>query len=203
MAARKRHTKAAESLYALLQNESGKLDFAHIICETLGADGCKWLDRNVLSTPTKLTAKEKSLAKTFGVVILEEEKRRALELANLLRFYQHRAQLLKDSLSANEAAKMITVSRETVHKRVRQGKMLGILENGKLRVPLCQFDADGPNGLLEGFSSILTELKCSELRKLSWLVLPNRYFDGRTPIQAMRDGEMEAVAIQASALGVT
>ncbi len=203
MAERKKKIKTADKLYTLLQNESGQKDFAYFVCEALGSEGCDWLERNVFAAPKKLSAKEKSFAKSNGLVVLDDEKRKVLKLANLLRSYQHRAQMLKDSLSASETANLLSVSRETVHERVRQGKMLGVLENGLLRLPLCQFDANGHNGMLDGFASVLSDLNCSDLSKLAWFTLPNRYFEGRTPIQAMRDGELEAVRVQARAVGVT
>lgn len=203
MAARKKITKPTDRLYNLLQSEDGKKGFAQLVCEALGSDGCEWLERKLSGPPLELTAKEKALAECFEIEVLDEQENKAIEIASLFEYYRFRAQLLSDSLSASEAAKLLNVSRETVHERVRSGKMLGILENGLLRLPLCQFDGAGPGGLITGFQDVLAALKCTDFEKLSWLTNPSRFFEGRTPVQALRDGERSDVLIQAIAVGVT
>lgn len=203
MARRKKNSVMAEKLYEMLRDEAGAREFAQVVCETLGTDGCEWLERKVLTSGSKLSKKEKEQAERFGAVVLNDPERRALELANLMRYYEQRAQLLRDSISASEAAKLLSVSRETVHERVRSSKMIGILENGVLRIPLCQFDASGPNGVLDGVPRILAELKVPDLEKLGWLSYPNQYLEGRTPIQALKDGDIDVVIMQGRAVGVT
>jgi hypothetical protein len=56
-------------------------------------------------------------------------------------------------------------SRQTVHDRLKVGTLLGVLDQGKWRFPLWQFDVDGPNGVIDGLAQVLQALQVTNLAK--------------------------------------
>jgi len=47
--------------------------------------------------------------------------------------------------------------------------------------------------VVEGLPEVLRALRASPLAKASWFVRPNPYLQGRTPLEALRKGQIEAV----------
>ena len=109
----------------------------------------------------------------------------------------------KSSLSGPQAAQMLGRPRQTPHDRVRAGTLLAVRERGGLRFPRWQFDPDGPDGILAGLPQVLKALDISPLAKVSWLVRANPFLQGRSPVQALKSGELEAVLVRARGVGVT
>jgi hypothetical protein len=65
-----------------------------------------------------------------------------LEFEALRRSFALRRQLLASTIRSAEVNELLaTGSRQTVHDRVKAGTLLGILDQGKWRFPLWQFDA--------------------------------------------------------------
>ena len=124
-----------------------------------------------------------------------------LELDSLLGYFKHRRKLLADSLTASEVAKLLGTSRQTPHDRLKNRTLLGVLERGAYRFPIWQFDAEGPDGVIEGFPEVLRALNLSDFAKLSWLVRPNPILDGLTPITALKQGLKERVIQEALGVG--
>jgi hypothetical protein len=125
-----------------------------------------------------------------------------LELNSLLGYFKHRQQLLADSLTASEVANLLGTSRQTPHDRRENRTLLGVLDRGAYRFPIWQFDAEGPDGVIEGFPEVLRALNLSDFAKLSWLVRPNPILDGLTPIAALKKGLKERVLQEAAGVGV-
>jgi hypothetical protein len=92
-------------------------------------------------------------------------------------------------------------SRQTVHDRLKAGSLLGILDQGKWRFPLWQFDADGPNGVIDGLAQVLPALQVSNLAKARWLQKPHPVFGGSTPVDLLRQGRLEEVLAEAGQVG--
>jgi hypothetical protein len=143
------------------------------------------------------------LAALTGGRTLSEKERLELEAAGIARYFQKRQELLQDSLSAPEAARLLGTSRQTPHDRVKAGTLLGVRERGGLRFPRWQFDPEGPDGVLAGFLDVLKALNVSALAKVSWFVRPNPYLEGRTPLEALRAGEVERLVSIARGVGVS
>lgn len=129
-----------------------------------------------------------------------------LELANLKRYYERRRQLLKNSITTPQVAKIIGCQAlTTVHDRRKAGTLLGLKDNGMYKFPLWQFDPEGNDGVIDGFPAVLSALKVSDFAKLNWFNKPHRAFDGLTPIEILKRGEVEDVedlVIEARAVGV-
>jgi hypothetical protein len=92
---------------------------------------------------------------------------------------------------ADQVADLLqTRSRQTPHDRAKAGTLLAIRENGRLRFPLCQFDPEGPDGVVPGLAAVLTALDFSPLAKAAWLERPHPALDGQTPIERLRTGDL-------------
>ena len=131
------------------------------------------------------------------------QERSALEMAALARSFRRRRELLEGSLSASQVADLLGTTRQTPHDRVKGGALLAVLDRGVWRFPAWQFDPEGPDGVVEGLPEVLRALHASPLAKASWFVRPNQYLEGRTPLEALREGQVEAVRSAAEAVGTS
>lgn len=125
-------------------------------------------------------------------------RRRALQAA-----FAERRRLLQDGLTTQEVADLLVVSRQTPHDRVKGKAMLAIEDNGQLRFPPWQFDADGPNGIVEGLPDVLRALTVGPLAKARWLQKAHPALEGRTPLEALKNGERERVIAEARGVAAT
>lgn len=106
------------------------------------------------------------------------------------RSFALRHQLLACTIGTAEVNELLAAgSRQTVHDRLKAGTLLGILDQGKRRFPLWQFDADGPNGVIDGLVQVLQALQVSNLAKARWLQQPNPVFGGSTPLDLLHLGD--------------
>ena len=125
-----------------------------------------------------------------------------LEFEVLRRSFALRHQLLASTIGTAEVNELLAAgSRQTVHDRLRAGTLLGILDQGKWRFPLWQFDADGPNGVIDGLAQVLQALQVSNLAKARWLQQPHPVFGGSTPLDLLRHGRLEDVLAEAGQVG--
>jgi hypothetical protein len=130
-----------------------------------------------------------------------KEKRLELEVESLARAFEHRRRLLSDTVTAPKVAEILNTSRQTPHDRVKAQTLLAVMDNGALRFPLWQFSPQEPDGVLLGFSQVLKALQLSDFAKLSWLVRPNPYLEGVTPVEALKNGLVERVLQEAKVAG--
>ena len=128
------------------------------------------------------------------------QERLALEVAALVRAFRRREELLADTLTAPQVARLLGVSRQTPHDRVRGGTLLAVLDRGQWRFPRWQFDPEGPDGVVAGLPDVLRALDVSPLAKVAWLVRPNPGLDDEPPLALLRRGE--AARVLAAARGV-
>jgi RNA polymerase sigma factor (sigma-70 family) len=123
-------------------------------------------------------------------------KKRALEAA-----FQERERLLEASLTTAEVARLLRVSRQTPHDRVKANTLLAIEDKGALRFPLWQFDPEGPGGVVCGLPDVLKALSVGEFAKARWLERPNPVFENRSPLEVLKAGEVERVVREARGVG--
>lgn len=131
------------------------------------------------------------------------QERSALEMATLARSFKRRRELLEGSLTAPQVAGLLGTTRQTPHDRVKGGTLLAVLDRGAWRFPAWQFDPEGPDGVVESLPEVLRVLHASPLAKASWFVRPNPYLEGRTPLEALREGQIEAVRSAAETVGAS
>jgi hypothetical protein len=125
-----------------------------------------------------------------------------LEFEALRRSFALRHQLLACTIGTAEVNELLAAgSRQTVHDRLKAGTLLGILDQGKWRYPLWQFDADGPNGVIDGLAQVLQALQVSNLAKARWLQKPHPVFGGSAPLNLLRHGRLEDVLAEAGQVG--
>ena len=113
----------------------------------------------------------------------------------LARNVEHRQQLLAragGAVSADEAGRILGISRQAVDKRRRGGALLAVREGSDWRYPACQFDQGeaiaGIADVVRGFSA------AGPWIALDFLLAPDAVLGGRTPIAVLRAGERDAVA---------
>ncbi len=152
--------------------------------------------------PVKITEAEEALAKDIAGSDYTSEKMWHLELANLQKYYQRRHDLLSGAISSSEVAELLGFqSRQTPHDRVKNNRLLAIKDNGVYKFPLSQFDPEGADGVINGLPEVLEALEnVSPLTKLNWLSKPNSVFNGCTPWEMLKRGEVEQVVIEARAV---
>ncbi len=145
---------------------------------------------------------ENGLAAKLGANKISEEKQRALELAAIKNFFEWRQELLKDSLTAPQVAKLLNTSRQTPHDRRKNNTLVAVQDNGVWKYPHWQFDPNGPDGVIAGLPDVLKALDIPDFSKISWLVRPNPALDGLTPIEALKRGYKDEVITEARTVGV-
>lgn len=131
------------------------------------------------------------------------QERAALEMATLARSFRRRREVLEGSLTAPQVARLLDTTRQTPHDRMKSGTLLAVLDRGVWRFPNWQFDPEGPDGVVEGLPDVLRALHASPLARASWLVCPNQYLEGSTPLEVLKEGRKEAVRSAAETVGVS
>jgi len=156
-----------------------------------------------LESPEVPEERRELVAELTGGREYGRQERSALEMATLARSFRRRKELLEGALTAPKVAKLLDTTRQTPHDRVRSGTLLAILDRGVWRFPAWQFDPEGPDGVVEGLPDVLQTLHTSPLAKASWLVRPNQYLEGRTPLETLKEGRKEAVRSAAERVGAS
>jgi hypothetical protein len=140
-----------------------------------------------------------------GEPLPDAQEMAAIRRANLMRAFSERRELLANALSVPEVAELLGVGRQTPHDRVKAETLLAVKENGKLMFPDWQFDADGADGVVAGLPEVLRAMQgpISALGRIRWFVTPKPLMEGRTPLAALRAGDVDDVIREAQAIGVS
>ena len=125
-----------------------------------------------------------------------------MEAEALRRYFLYRRELLRDCYTSSQVAALLGTSRQTPHDRLRARTLLAVQERGRYCFPKWQFDPAGPEGVVAGLPAVLRALDVPALSQVSWLRTPSPYLDGRTPLDALRQGETARVDA-ARAVGVS
>ncbi|WP_017293240.1 DNA-binding protein [Geminocystis herdmanii] len=121
-----------------------------------------------------------------------------LELETLQRYFERRRELLSNSFTAPQVAKLLGTSRQTPHDRIKNKSLLAVRDNGVWKFPLWQFDAEEADGVIDGLPEILKNLSInSEFAKLNWFMHPLPVLDGLTPVEALKQGLKTRVIVEA------
>ncbi|NKL18976.1 helix-turn-helix domain-containing protein [Rhizobium leguminosarum] len=112
----------------------------------------------------------------------------------LARNVEHRQNLVEragGTMSAEDAGRILGISRQAVDKRRRAGTLLAVREGSDWRYPLCQLDQGevigGGSDVVRGFAA------AGPWVALDFLLASDTALGGRTALQALRDGDREAV----------
>ncbi|MGI6853671.1 helix-turn-helix domain-containing protein [Mesorhizobium sp. 1B3] len=112
----------------------------------------------------------------------------------LARNVEHRQRLLKLAggvLSAEEAGRILGITRQAVDKRRRSNAILAVREGSDWRYPARQFSEGevvaGIADVVRGFAS------AGPWATLDFLLAPDTALGGRSPLDMLRSGELEPV----------
>ena len=95
------------------------------------------------------------------------------------------------TLRISEVADQLGVSRAAIHARRARGTLLAVpLPNGEQVFPACQFAETGVPRGLGAFLSAFQE--ASPWTKLSVLLAPSRRHGGRSALELLKEGEIDA-----------
>ena len=137
-----------------------------------------------------------------------QEERAELEAYALTQSFRRRQELLQDTLTAPQVAKLLHVSRQTPHDRVKSKRMLAVMDRGMLRFPAWQFDQE-QGEVIEGLPRVVQALHMPALSQISWFLQPNPFLttedndSGSTPLEVLKSGEVERVVDLARGAGRT
>ena len=126
-----------------------------------------------------------------------------LEMRALKRYFDERRRLLGGSLTVDQVATVLGTSRQTPHDRAKARTLLAVPDGGRLRFPAWQFDADGPDGAIEGLPAVLRALRVGALPAVRWLTRPHAVLDKRTPLAALRAGDVDRIVAEAAGVGAS
>lgn len=105
----------------------------------------------------------------------------------------NRETVLKDAVSAAEAAKRIGRSRQSIERLRRDGRLLALREGSQWRYPRWQFEPDAPGGVLPGLDKVLRNLHLSPGGAAYWLLKPTERLEGLPPVELLRRHRPEPV----------
>lgn len=194
---------AIDALRKYFQDVGNDEEVARIYADTLGPEGTAYLLERITGKVTESNEMlDPSLTEFLGTANFSDKEKTTLEINSLHNYFRRRRELLANSIGSIEAAEMLGVSKQTIHDRIRDKKLIGLVESNIMRLPVFQFDPAGPNGAVAGLSDVLKELSGSLLGKVSWLLSANAVLDGKPPIEVMKQGDLERVLSEARSVGV-
>jgi hypothetical protein len=105
-------------------------------------------------------------------------------------------------LDGSDVAKLLGMTAAGVHKRYQAGQLLGIREE-KRRIDYPALQFDGPRVVrdLPRVLAALAENEIDEWSQLRFLAGANARLGGRTPVDALKAGDVDAVLAAARAFG--
>lgn len=163
------------------------------------------LDELEHDTTTTLPAEDETRAalaeRLAGGYAYMPAERAELEAWALLARATDRRALLAGALKTGQVAELLGRSRQAVHDRAAEGALLAINDSGEHRYPAWQFDPSAKRGVVPGLPDVLATLAVDPLSKARWLTRPNAVLEGRSPLDALKNGEQERVIAEARGVG--
>lgn len=112
----------------------------------------------------------------------------------LARNVEHRQRLIELAggvLSADEAGRVLGITRQAIDKRRRANTILAVREGSDWRYPACQF-AEGE--VVAGIADVVRGLtSAGPWATLDFLLAPDTALGGRSPLDLLRDKQQDAV----------
>ena len=138
-------------------------------------------------TPTKVLIRQAPAAEldALDAVNIEQE------------FAAHKALLAKARPVDDVCAMLGLKSRQTLHNWISQDRIIALPDNGRLLLPLWQFQAGTDDKVVAGFSDALRALKRRSFSAAHWFTNPNAQLGNKMPITLLRAGEIDKVVAEA------
>ncbi|PSM48185.1 hypothetical protein C7Y66_15725 [Chroococcidiopsis sp. CCALA 051] len=104
------------------------------------------------------------------------------------------------SLSISQVEQLLGISRQAIHKRCSKSKLIALTTSKRgYLFPRWQF---AENGILSGLESVLAALDESDpWMQAAFILNPNIWLDGASPLEMLRQGKIEDVLVAARASG--
>lgn len=130
---------------------------------------------------------------------------RKVRFENLQRAFGARRELLRETLTVSQVAELLGSGRQTPHACRKAGRLLAVRDGGRWRFPVWQFDPAAPDGVIAGLPGVLRALRgrLTELARVSWFLTPKPLLDGRTPLEALKAGDIDDVIAEAASVGAS
>ncbi len=140
-------------------------------------------------------------------LVLEDARKSPLARARLRGIRRKREMLDAEggTVGTIEAAQILGgISKQAVDKRRKRGTILAMPKGGgEYAFPLWQFAENTRDGLLPGLARVLRSFSVENpWMQAEFMLAPNARLGGKKPLNALRDGEVGASALAASAYGV-
>jgi len=136
-----------------------------------------------------------------GLGAIQIDDLRAAASRNEARVWAARARLYEDGLTREQAARRAGVQPNQITNLLRDGDLLALDGPAGLRLPAWQFDAEARRGRLEGISRVAAAFPGRILGLSSWMTAAESALGGRTPRQAVLDGDIDLVVAAARHFG--
>lgn len=103
-------------------------------------------------------------------------------------------------ITSSQVAELLGISRQAVDKRRKQGKLLAVsLGKRGYFYPVWQFSEEG---VIPGFENVMDILKDYDpWMKVIFMLNANHYLDSRSPLEKLREGDLDNVFKAAEAAG--
>lgn len=112
----------------------------------------------------------------------------------MARNMEHRRRLVEMAggvISADEAGRMLGITRQAIDKRRRNQALLAFREAGDWRYPACQFDQ---GEVIAGIADIVRSFSdAGPWAALDFLLAPDSALGGKTPLESLRRGKRDNV----------
>lgn len=136
-----------------------------------------------------------------GLPDVSRDELRAAAARNEARSWQARAELYATGLTRDEAADRIGVQPNQVTNLLGDGKLLALDGPDGLRLPAWQFHAEARRGRLDGIDRVAGAFPGRVLGLSSWMTTADPSLGGRTPREALLDGDVDRVVAAAEHVG--
>ena len=144
-----------------------------------------------LAAPSDTGAVARALAEQAAADALRHLEPLAAAIARGAAVRAQLAEAAGGMLSADEAGKALSISRQAVDKRRTAGKLFAVRVRGDWHYPSAQF-RDGE--VLPGIEEVIAGMSdASPWSVLDFLLAPDDALDGRPPLAALRAGDVAAV----------
>jgi len=165
-------------------------DASERLADAIAADRIRIALHLVARNPSELEGlaeRRAELAERYGPM---PEPMRIVGVEEAQRGRELRERVAEASLSREQAAQYLGISPQAVSERKKAKKLAAIRRGRETRFPAWQFTDEGT---LPGLEQVIGSWPGSPLALATWAQRPSPDLDGRTPAEALRDGDVDAV----------
>jgi hypothetical protein len=207
-----RHKKSLAELSARFDVPPAALEVAVAAAQELPADVVKDMSRWIAVLAGLETEERRHYATSIATALEAVGKSDPLEETDApLALREHlqaeqdvqasRGVVLRESLSADDAAAQSGRSRQNLEALRRNGQAIALRVGNQWRYPAWQFDPDCVGGIVRGIGQVVAGLRMSPAGAALWLIQPSPLLGGARPIALLRKGLVSRVVQVAEELG--